>query len=93
MQASNVHAVVGKDMHQGSDSKAICHKCNRVGHFSAKFFSKGAAMNDVDGLDELSQGMDSANLRHSQQNRKEPGFARYKWEIGHCPLKWILGLR
>ena len=41
-------------------SKAICHKCNSVGHFSAKCFSNGAAMNDVDGLDELSQGMDSA---------------------------------
>ena len=50
-------------------------------------------MNDVDGLDELSQGMDSAYLSTLTTKQKEPGFARYKWEIGHCFLKWILGLR
>ena len=65
-------------------SKAICHKCNRVGHFSAKCFSKGAAMNDVDGLDELSQGMDSAYLSTLTTKQKRAWFCNI--QIGNWSL-------
>ena len=65
-------------------SKAICHKCKRVGNFSAKCFSKGAAMNDVDVLDELSQGMDSAYLSTLTRKQKRAWFC--KIQIGNRSL-------